>query len=339
MIALVHVVVPYSLAVPLDSEFSLFERSLPDSGHTVRVLPPAVTDTPPADAPDSATIDETESRIANALVFEFRKSEFERRVEEPIDPTPLIIQDAANWFLARLRYVTRAQWMRPIDIAGVSWRIRYLNDDGSELTPSPGYVRGRFATRANWALAAVTPKIWNALHSLPDDFVFPEWMALLLDAAAALPDVGVAVALASTGLEVFASWLLDAVAPRAGVSPALWKWITDRDWLKAPSMEEQYDALLQLLLGASLKTQPTLWSAFKNLKQARNNFVHEGIPRIGSNPLTLPEAGLLVSRSVEIVAWVRGLLPEDLRWPEFPAETKIEVRKILLRVGENAPGA
>jgi hypothetical protein len=43
-----------------------------------------------------------------------------------------------------------------------------------------------------------------------------------------------------------------------------------------------------------------LWEAFKNLRAARNSFVHEGVARIGQEPVTKVVAAQLIGRARDI---------------------------------------
>ena len=63
--------------------------------------------------------------------------------------------------------------------------------------------------------------------------------------------------------------------------PELWRWINQRgDWRREPTVEEQYDTLLKVLTGHTLKEDQDLWELFKHLKTARNSFVHEGMAKV-----------------------------------------------------------
>ncbi len=155
---------------------------------------------------------------------------------------------------------------------------------------------------------------------------------LRLDARSALPNVGSAVVLAATSLEVFISVLLDALAVRQELAPDLWKWIADRDGklLQQPSVEEQFDVLLKHLCGHSLKEEGTLWEAFKNLRSARNTFVHEGVARVGKTAVTKEEALTLVNRVDDIVRRIREWIPDDLRWPVPEVKAKLSCTQVLI---------
>jgi hypothetical protein len=75
----------------------------------------------------------------------------------------------------------------------------------------------------------------------------------------------------------------------------------------------------------TLKDEDTLWQAFQKLKNARNKFVHEGTPKIGNTAaLTEMEALMLVGQAEAIVARIREWIPENLRWPVFVAQSKLE---------------
>ena len=109
------------------------------------------------------------------------------------------------------------------------------------------------------------------------------------------------------------------------ISKDLWKWVNNREnWLKEPAPIEQFDILLMSFLGVSLKDNNDLWGHFKNLKHARNSFVHEGIAKIGKKPITEEEARILIVKANEIVIFVKNELPEELQWPEYKFTMKVE---------------
>jgi hypothetical protein len=90
-----------------------------------------------------------------------------------------------------------------------------------------------------------------------------------------LPEVGPALVLAVTALETLISATLNQLASSANLPSGLWEWINNRgDYRKEPSVEEQFDVLLRVLAGKSLRNQSDLWRGFKDLKEARNSFVH-----------------------------------------------------------------
>jgi len=156
--------------------------------------------------------------------------------------------------------------------------------------------------------------MWNTVATLPAEYQPPLWDKLLLDAEAALPDIGATVVLAATALETIAKAVVDYLARSNAVPPELWTWINERDhFMKEPSVEERLDSLLTILGGQSLKTQPHLWEAFKNLKKARNSCVHEGKPAIGDKLVTEEIASQLIDKAIEGVRWLERFLPPERR--------------------------
>jgi serine/threonine protein kinase len=85
------------------------------------------------------------------------------------------------------------------------------------------------------------------------------------DAQGMMPNVGAAITLAATWLEVFIGRPLDTLVNDVVVQPDL-----------------------------------MLWEAFKNLRAARNSFVHEGVARIGQEPVTKVVAAQLIGRARDI---------------------------------------
>jgi len=179
----------------------------------------------------------------------------------------------------------------------------------------------------------MTLPVWKDANELPPNYQPPPWEELLLDAQSDLPRVGPAVVLAATALEVFIAHVLDELAPRSSVPTPLWSWLNDRDdnHLRQPSVEEQYDKLLLVLTGHSLKTETKLWESFMNLKTARNTFVHGGAATVGKVEVSAETASKLLDAAFEIVAKVREWLPQKLHWPVFKHTVRVEVRKKLTR--------
>jgi hypothetical protein len=179
-----------------------------------------------------------------------------------------------------------------------------------------------------WSFIGISPEIWDSAFGLPSRFEVPVWDGLRLDAIAALPNVGTAFVLAATSLEVFISVLLDELAAKKRLSVSLWTWITTRDnkILQQPSVEEQFDVLLKEFTGHTLKEEATLWEAFKNLKAARNSFVHEGVAMIGKKPVSEGVAATLVGQVDNIIAKIREWIPEELRWPVPQTQVNLECK-------------
>jgi hypothetical protein len=138
--------------------------------------------------------------------------------------------------------------------------------------------------------------------------------------------------------EVFISVLLDRLASRQNLDQTLWEWTKERDgkWLQQPSVEEQFDVLLKYLTGHSLKEEAVLWEAFRNLRSARNSFVHEGEARVGNTALTKDSAAVLVARVNDIVAKVREWIPEEMRWPVPQAKVTLEWTQMLIEPSNQA---
>lgn len=327
MIARLFVALPFNIAVPDGEQFTLFTYE--DDGFKVTLFPPIKTDLPAlGDAPDAVLINEMPAFIANGLRIDFQKDYIDRSIGGPADPPEVVVSRAADFFLERLRLVTRAQWISPLRWPHVPWRIRYLNDDESEFAETPGLFRGRFSRAVNVFVVGINQDVWEQLHTLLPDFTTPTWETLRLDAIAALPHIGTAIVLAATSLEVFIAKVLDDLATKSPIPPDVWAWLNKRkNSLNDPSVEEQFDTLLKVLVGHSLKEDKTLWEAFMNLKKARNTFVHEGAAAIGGSPVSIEKAGQLIASTDLVIKWVRQWLPNELRWAEFEPKIKMTLEK------------
>ncbi len=328
MLARLHLILPFSLTLPDGESYPI--HSYVDEGYEIRIYPPVRSDQPtPGPDADKLFIDERPGIQANALRVDFVKDDFDRRVETECDPPYSLIQRTVNLFLRKLRFVSRGFQVTSVNVPGVSWHIQYLNDDGSELGPTEGLVRGRGTRAFGFSWVALTRPVWDDIHALPIDYAPPEWASLYLDAIAALPNVGSSIVLASTSLEVFISYVLNELAQKTVAPPQLWHWIKSRDWLREPTLEEQFDGLLKALLGSSLKENSALWEAFKNLKTARNSFVHDGTALIGKKPVTENEARNLVNNAAAIIKFIRDKLPDEMHWPEYQHTINLRIEKRL----------
>jgi hypothetical protein len=133
-----------------------------------------------------------------------------------------------------------------------------------------------------------------------------------------------------TTLEVFIARTLDELAAGANVSLEVWAWINERKQRDHnPSVEEQFDSLLKILIHHSLKEDSQPWGLFMNLKTARNSFVHEGVAKIGRLPIDDVRARQLILAAGDIIAKVREWLPKDMLRPSFAHTIKLNVLKII----------
>src|SRR5881628_641964 len=253
MIARLFVLLPSVVTIPEGEQFPIYEYE--DAGYRIRVYPPGLSDQART-REDAANIklDEVPAFQADALRIDFHKESFERGRESPWDPPEAVMKRAINSFLLRLRHVTRAGQIRPINFPSATWRLQYLNNDETELARDEKLVRGRGTLSFSMTWTALNRKVWEDMHSLPVDYEPPPWDGLLLDASVELPSVGPALVLAATALEVFISYMLDKLAMLKSIPADLWTWINERDDRRQePTIEEQYDSLLRFFSGHSLK--------------------------------------------------------------------------------------
>jgi hypothetical protein len=325
MLARLHILMPYTIILPENQEFKIYETK--DGDYTVRFLPPqrdpAMITGP---QPSELKLSGKPAIQTNVMRIDFHKEEFDRTADGSIDPPEDVIRRAVSDFHARLRFTTRAAHASPVSFPWNQWKLDYTKDDGSELETPKGYVKCRGTIQYHFSFIGISPQVWDNAFALPGGFKIPVWDGLRLDALAALPNVGTAVVLAATSLEVFISVLLDELAFRQNLSDTLWTWIAARGGriLQQPSVEEQFDDLLKEFTGHTLKEDTALWEAFKNLKSARNSFVHEGVAMVGKTDLSKDDAAKLIGRVDAIIAKIREWLPKEMRWPVPEAKVDLE---------------
>jgi hypothetical protein len=289
---------------------------------------------PSESVPDlSVGIDGKPSIRADALQIDLRRPNFDRLDDpkrNPIDDDPPATQfvEVANTFLARIRSALQASVVKSISLDRCPWAIEYLTDAAETLPTEDGKFRRRASSCGSRQITAINHGVWNDVAQMAPTFSSPVWETLLLDAALLLPEVGPAVVLAATALENLANDCLDALSTGSGMPAPLWSWINHRgDHRSEPATEEQFDVLLKLFSGKSLKDKPDLWNGFMNLKNARNNFVHKGRASIGkSGPTLTPGDALsLIVKATQIVTWIEQLLPPEKRRQKSGAKILTQV--------------
>lgn len=341
MIARVYIRLPYSFTIPNGAFFHFIEGH--GDGLIVRIHPPIVSDKPSTDSDfDSITINDNPAFRADTLLVDFIRDDFDRKKDVDVwDPPIALIEEVVNAFLDRIRYVTKSMTLKPISMMenpDVYWRIEYLDDTGQSIPSTEELANKKGLVKFRFSWTALTPEIWNDLTNLPNDFRIPSWYKLQLDALDALPDIGVAVVLAATSLEVFISQILDLLNGENTTPTPLWKWVNDvsRGIGRVPRPDEQFDGLLRIFTGFSLKDDANLWKAYNNLREARNSFVHEGTAYIKDHRrrilLTSTGAAELVKKTLDITSLVKAHLPEKLQWPEFDHRINVScIKKIPVK--------
>ncbi len=353
MIARFRVLLPFRFSVRHGDELTPYEYL--QGGYRVRVYPPRQSAVNPADlevtrpvpvftlieqlaqdrppdVTDAVTMNGAPTIQADLLQIDFLKAEFDRRkailaalgnaddAQTAGDPPISLAFAAANNFLGRVRTVTQGAVIRSLSPGAALWELDYLTDNEKPLPVHPEMFRKRMGSSFTWRLSGINSEVWERVRSLPESFTPATWDTLLLDAEAALPQVGSAIVLAYAALETLIESSLNELASRSSVPVALWKWINERqgDDRLTPSVGEQFDIVLHGLTGRSLKENPNLWEAFQNLRGARNSYLHEGKAVIGKQKeeVTVVRATALVAQAKAIVDWVESILPLQLRRPK-----------------------
>jgi hypothetical protein len=340
MLAKLSVLLPFELTVPLGGKFTVYGYE--EGGYSVQFDLPSRSDKQPTpEAEDKVLVNGVPAIQADVISITFGKETFSREIASPVDPPEDFIRKTLRGFLERLKYVTKSERIKLDDFPNCQWTIRYLNDNGTELEKDESRRRALHSRKFSFAGIGCDPALWDMLFTLPPDFEGPPWHTLLLDAKAALPHVGTALVLAATALEVFIEELLNRLANATPIPGPLWNWINDRgEWQKQPSVEEQFDLLLKVLTGHSLKENNDLWEGFRHLRKARNSFVHEGVAKmLGGTMATLADAGALVSKAEGIISKVREWIPEQDRWPVFESKFEFQFQKQLIKPAPDEKGA
>src|SRR5207249_4460531 len=160
--------------------------------------------------PDELTINGEPAVLANILRVDFQKDTFDRTQAGTLDPPEPVIRHAIVSFLHRFRHVVRGFTVRAPDFPKCAWRLEYRNDDDTLLDVAEGLVRARGAMGVlSVSFVGLTPELWASVHQLSPEYEAPPWDILLLDALGEIPNIGTAIVLAATALEVFIARILD----------------------------------------------------------------------------------------------------------------------------------
>jgi len=234
------------------------------------------------------------------------------RGADTVRPLVVVVCDAINGLLQRLRVLSRATHMKPVTPDGLLYRLVLLEDSGAPVKAEEGKWRQLNTSRFQITYTAVTPAIWQELVGL-GEYETPPWDELLLDAMDLDVEMGPSLVLAATAVQTRIVNALDVLAENK-VESELWAWINDRDedYMKTPAVSEQLDHLLKSLGARSLKDDQALWQAGVQLRQARNSFVHDGRAVLGKRtktPITREKARELVTKAGEIIDFIEALPP------------------------------
>ena|SRR5437016_259689 len=134
MIARIFVQTPFTLSVPTSTQFVVYEFET--RGYKVRYFPPKQSDQSVKQSDGlEVKVGGVVAIQADIIHIDFIKDNFNRAHSQILDgdPPSAVIQEVLDFYILRLRHVTKAPLIRPIDFSSVRWRLRYLNDDESEL--------------------------------------------------------------------------------------------------------------------------------------------------------------------------------------------------------------
>ncbi|MFA5089073.1 MAG: hypothetical protein WC552_08605 [Candidatus Omnitrophota bacterium] len=320
MLARVQIPLPFNILVEFNQQFVV--PSQEKYGYKILLLPPLRDPTIASNRePTLFKMNEKDAMLCNTIIIHFFKSEFNRPLfqnkekSEISDPSAELINEILNYFLLKLRWVTDAPKIHPIDVKRTGWRVDYYKDDMTPLSPD-NKIHGdiKYAFEGNYP--KINYEIWmETVYSthVPGQ---RNWEDFVLDAYDVLPQVGLSIMLANIALEMFIPNILNQLAQKNGFPNIM--------WYKDPSIEDQYDTLLRILSGHSLKEENQLWEAFKNLRTARNNYVHEGIACIKNKQLTEKQTIELLQKMDMIFLKIREWLPEKMQW-ELPKKREFKI--------------
>lgn len=157
----------------------------------------------PQTVSDDVVVDGLRTVPADLIQFELKAVDFDRRRSPDAvfcDPHRDLLFTLLNSYLARIRTVCRAPLIRFLDARAVPWKLEYYDDAGTALPSTDTLVTRRVSWGQRIAVSAIPSGAWQRIGGLPVLFFPARHDVLLLDAFAALPDVGAALVLSFTAL-------------------------------------------------------------------------------------------------------------------------------------------
>jgi hypothetical protein len=264
---------------------------------------------------DRVRINDAAAVAADLIRVDFQGTSFNRAKDEHEERNSIV--DAGftmiNQWLMAYRIMAGATIIKPAERMHCSWRLDYLDDDEGPLSLIEGLIRRAVGLAFSIpARATINAEAWGVLATIMPDYVPTRWDQLQVDATGLLPEIGPAILLAYTALEIRIASAADLLAEARGVDGDLWRWFTNkRPYLVQPETKEFAKDLFRMLAGRSLSDEEQLWRTFVRLRKARNSFAHEGIALDleTHTPLTVGQAGQLVVGARQILDWIDQLLP------------------------------
>jgi hypothetical protein len=255
---------------------------------------------------------------ANLLILDFVKLDFQRAAGSSPDPANEIIEKAIGNVVARLRYTISAPAFREFSLGETFWTVRYLDDAANELPEITGLIRRRVNAPFRFRFTGLDESSWAAIQNLTFDFRPHVWEMLYLDAQFLLPEVGPALALAISAVETATDQMIhDLLIGRQEEAEKL---------ISKNRLGERLDRVARQLAGVSLRDEKMLWSAFNQLRRARNAAAHEGQPLLDGMVVTGGLAQSMILAIRPVLEWVEARTIAAHRSHRAPTEPKWEWR-------------
>lgn len=156
MIARFYIFAPFTISIPEGTRFLLNDYEI--AGHLVRFHPPKRSEDEKHKSQNTEIkINGTPTIQADVIHIDFIKDGFNREAKPmACDPPHELVKLALDFFTSRLRHVTKASAIRPIEFPNCKWRVRYLNNDESELPCQEGLIKGRSQSAFSLSWIALT---------------------------------------------------------------------------------------------------------------------------------------------------------------------------------------
>jgi hypothetical protein len=254
----------------------------------------------------------------NLLQIDIVRQQFARESGSPSDPPDAFIERLVMNVVARLRYTIGAPTFREFRLLETFWTVRYLADDGSELPEQTGLVRGRVHAPFRFQFTGLDESSWARVKGLPFTFQPHIWERLYLDALFLLPEVGPALTLAISAIETAADQMIE---DRLRAAPA-----EAMKLIAGNRLGQRLDRVAKQVAGVSLRSDPTLWSAFDRVRRARNMAAHEGEPVLDGVLVTDAVAQEMILAIRPVLEWIEHLMSPQFQTHRDPHERKWEWR-------------
>jgi hypothetical protein len=218
------------------------------------------------------------------------------------------IQSVIDYWFTTLRYVSNFVKLKPFEIYRTFYDINFTSDDGEPITiPDLRLIR-----RVNVLYYIITNEMWNEATQIPYEYSLPQWKITLLDSRDLVNNPGSALVLAFSSLEIYINELLIKHVNLFENEQNKYRYL-DKIQNVNTNIYDKFCTLSKKILGFSLKKNDVLFNVFKNIKEARNCFIHNGTLIFNRTEITPVSIVSIINKIESIIHFYEVNINEEYR--------------------------